>query len=67
MWSFGHLAVLCFIIGFVVYFMVENRVRRLFDEEKKKRAGGNENEVSDSRRDAAGCDLPSGSGRAYDY
>lgn len=35
MWSFGHLAVLCFIIGFVVYFMVENRVRRLFDEEKK--------------------------------
>jgi hypothetical protein len=41
MWSFGHLAVLCFIIGFVVYFMVENRVRRLFDEEKKNRAGGN--------------------------
>lgn len=36
MWSFGHFAVLCFIIGFVVYFMVENRVRRLFDEEKKQ-------------------------------
>ena len=41
-WSFGHFAVLCFIIGFVVYFMVENRVRRLFDEKKKNRAGGNE-------------------------